>query len=343
VGKTIIWRIKNWTYWKLIWCRNYLIAALRFLSNYAHWLNRYTKNQVRCIFQEHRFSFLSGYFHVSSQNQIESLPLRIKYLKEVGLKRKPKVDYIAKLSVEDLPPFESKVSVTPSVVIILHIYYLDIGHEIINTLQDLPFEISQIVVTHSFSGNETLQILDEAPKDLREKFTFFFSQNIHRDSAPFINVLKEIPLQGNCFLKLHTKKSPHLKNGVGEGWRRNLINSLLHFDGSTNLLYELDSSQNPIWACPSDWIGTESQWGANNFEVWKLTSELEIPFLPKIEFPVGNMYWFNRVLLDSMSHVEVPKKISKTQMKWTDATWAHAIERLPGQICLTSGKIIIIK
>jgi hypothetical protein len=102
-----------------------------------------------------------------------------------------------------------------------------------------------------------------------------------------------------------------------------------------NLIGQLATSAEALWVCPERWISTKSEWGFNSFQVWKLCRALGITFLGAQSFPVGNMYWMNKSLLNFFEYLEAHLEVVNGHLKCPklkDGGVAHAIERLPSQL-----------
>jgi len=169
------------------------------------------------------------------------------------------------------------------------------------------------------------------PQELLSKCHFMIVENRFRDCGPFIQAASSPYLSGcEVFLKLHTKKSPHLPNDAGALWRRDLIDGLLNPKDIENLISQLAASPEPLWACPERWLSTKSDWGFNSFQVWKLTNAIGIPFLGPQPFPVGNMYWLNRCFLLKFSSLDgsLNSQADKLSQTLNDGSIVHALERV---------------
>jgi lipopolysaccharide biosynthesis protein len=218
------------------------------------------------------------------------------------------------------------------VAIILHVFYPDIGIEMLNQVLPKIHYFNKILITHSMTPTVLNEFQRKVPDELLPKCHFMIVENRLRDCGPFIQAASS-PYLSDCevFLKLHTKKSPHLLNDEGALWRRDLINGLLNPKDIENLISQLAASPEPLWACPDRWISSKSEWGFNSFQVWKLMRTLRIPFRGPQPFPVGNMYWFNALMLNEikvLTRGANPKSILLPTFL-NDGLWSHALERIP--------------
>ena len=223
------------------------------------------------------------------------------------------------------------------VAIILHVFYPDIGIEILDQVLHKIHYFNKILITHSMTPTVLNKFQSNVPNELLSKCHFMIVENRFRDCGPFIQAASS-PFLSDCevFLKLHTKKSPHLPNDEGALWRRDLIAGLLNLKDIENLISQLATRLEPSWACPERWISNKSDWGFNSFQVWKFTKALGISFLGPQPFPVGNMYWLNRSLLDFFPLIAKQAKIETSSQfsSFRDGDVSHALERVVGSIAL---------
>jgi lipopolysaccharide biosynthesis protein len=239
---------------------------------------------------------------------------------------------------KDSPIDHGKLDLNKSqarVAIILHVFYPDIGIEILNQVLPKIHYFNKILITHSMTPTVLNKFQSNVPNELLSKCHFMIVENRFRDCGPFIQTAASAYLADcDVFLKLHTKKSPHLPNDEGALWRRDLINGLLNPKNMENLIGQLAASAEALWVCPERWISTKSDWGFNSFQVWKLTRLLNIRFQGPQPFPVGNMYWLNKPLINYFRNLEIlfEEHFGSRDSKLIDGAFTHALERLPSQI-----------
>lgn len=109
----------------------------------------------------------------------------------------------------------------PIVAIILHVFYPDIGIEILHQVLPKSNHFDKILITHSMTTAVLAQFQSNVPQELLSKCHFMTVENRLRDCGPFIQAAAS-PFLSDCsvFLKLHTKKSPispMMKDLYGEG------------------------------------------------------------------------------------------------------------------------------
>lgn len=218
------------------------------------------------------------------------------------------------------------------VAIILHVFYPDIGIEILDQVLPKSNHFDKILITHSMTTAVFQEFQGGIPQELLSKCHFMIVENRFRDCGPFIQAASSSYLSDcEVFLKLHTKKSPHLPNDEGALWRRDLIDGLLNPTDIEDLIGQLAASPEPLWACPDRWISSKSEWGFNSFQVWKLTKKMDIPFRGPQPFPVGNMYWSNVLMLNHFKALakRINLEAASFQTYLNDGNLTHALERIP--------------
>ena len=234
--------------------------------------------------------------------------------------------------------------INSEIALILHVYYMDIGKEILEKVSEVQNYFGGIIITHSLDDKQFESLVKDLTPEMKNKVIPFYADNRYRDSGPFVQALRELDLSCyKVFLKLHTKKSPHLDYAQAEIWRTSLVDKLLAKESIHFAATILKNRKNPSWACSSEWVSSKNQWGLNGFWVWWITKELELDYHPKSEFPVGNMYWFNAEFAKYLKKVPIPKILTPGEENWTDGTWAHAVERIPGQISASAGNFYSLK
>jgi lipopolysaccharide biosynthesis protein len=337
--QNIVFWVLRFTYWRFVWAGNIFRAFARWSRNHLRWLIL----SINIIVKNSRARGLSYSTNVRSSTTLGRPSVIVnsyfKYVFRVRRRSFPNSELINQHQIVDM---ELNSEITNKTCLLLHWYYHDVGTEIMQSIRECGQVFHSILITYSSVIHNPESIMTSIPSELREIVALVEVENRYRDCAPFLHVLKHPYIsEAELFLKLHTKKSPHLPEGEGDLWRKGLVNDLLFAISSQGLNF-IASSSVPVWACPKQWIARKEQWGFNSLGVWEMTQELRIDFYPKYIFPVGNMYWFNRPFLEILRTIEVPANQSNSENKLTDGTWAHALERIPGQITLKNGKVLLI-
>ena len=233
-------------------------------------------------------------------------------------------------------------SIDYKVALILHVYYPEIGLEILNQVLPKANYFDKILISHNMNPDALSKFSSQVPPKLFAKSQFMWVENRFRDCGPFIAAARS-PYLSDCdvFLKLHTKKSPHLGPDISSYWRIQLISDLLELLSLPQKRFGSFVNSNPLWTCPEKWLSTKSQSGFNGFNVFRLTQQLGVPFQGNRPFPTGNMYWLNRRFLDVVVNID-PGKMQPLYESFNilDGGFPHALERLPSQFVMNFPKEI---
>lgn len=224
-----------------------------------------------------------------------------------------------------------KNAVRSDKVICLHLYYEDLINEfseyVANVREYLDVDVV-ITIPESYSEKSAQMIIDTI-----NPVRLIPLSNRGRDMLPFIESLKEIKGLGYKYgCKIHSKKSPHLKDG--RRWRVSIIESLLSKQYSEKAISLLGGSQAGIIA-PEQSIYTidvESPVMIDNLGVCQtLVERMSIsPDINSKKFVAGSMYWFKPKAFEGLLAANLNADDFGPELGAVDGTIAHAMERLVG-------------
>jgi len=155
--------------------------------------------------------------------------------------------------------------------------------------------------------------------------------NRGRDIAPFlINLLPEALRTGHySFIKLHTKKSPHLK--AGHDWSNHLLTSLLN----NKLMSKLDDAVRTdpelgLYAPPGTLLKSSIALGCNAEHLEMLLEKMKWDGAWALaqSYVAGSMMAGRLSTMKSLEQLELTIDNFETEQGQTDGTLAHALERL---------------
>jgi len=215
--------------------------------------------------------------------------------------------------------------------IIVHVFYLDVWHEIISYLQALTLDYDlYITVSETIDDVHIVDMFQQVPQA-----HIYRVENRGRDVLPFLQILRIIGTENYTTLcKLHTKKSVEIDNG--DAWRK-----LLYYDliGSQEIVNDIlhrfkeDRSLGIITGKNLILNGAHFDLG-NQSKLQKLASHSNISFHIDYHFAAGTMFWIRTDILSPLllliKNHEMNFEIEASQ---TDHTLAHAIERFFGILC----------
>ena len=216
----------------------------------------------------------------------------------------------------------------------VHIYYLDLLHEIIKNLNYIPFPFCCYISTDT---DEKVKIIhDEFNKKLKSVSTYNVMKvtNRGRDVAPFLEQMRNCINNYEYILHIHTKKSTGNLE-FGEEWRKYLfkyllgstknINRIFHkffTDKNLGIVYPVFSPVIPFMI----WGGDIEQGKKNVFDFLRRIG-IEISLNDKPEFPAGNMFWARTKSIQKVFHANINQHDFPYENNQQDMTLAHAIER----------------
>ena len=226
-------------------------------------------------------------------------------------------------------------------VIILHLYYDDLIDEIFSKyLVGLQTICDLIVTVKPDIAEDSIRKI----KVLFPNVYFMQLENRGRDIRPFLSAFKVAFELGYAYVcKLHSKKSPHLKDG--STWRDALFSDLVEDHENVKLIIDRFDSNETLGllapkksftslANPSthidnrDWL---------NVLLHRVGATSVIGFYD-LHFPAGSMYW---VRVNALRTLLEPEIIGLDEFEFEagqrDGTLAHAVERLVGLIAEKNG------
>jgi lipopolysaccharide biosynthesis protein len=213
--------------------------------------------------------------------------------------------------------------------LVVHLFYTELLDDLVDMINALPFAVDVFM--------SVAQDIDEATASriltLLPNVYVMSVPNRGRDVLPFYSLLPLIQQWGyTAACKVHTKKSPHMPNGVQ--WRKQLWQDLLApetaevarrallDDASLGLLAPEGSLTN--LAEPD--IHVDNQ-------VWldRLISQFDSRHVPgqyPVWFPAGSMFWFRPAAMPTLLTMGLTDEAFETELGQLDGTLAHALERL---------------
>lgn len=212
------------------------------------------------------------------------------------------------------------------VAVAIHVYYPVVLQEIIDHLKlNQNISVKLYVSSPSDLSEPTLTLLNQAGFD----YWYISTKNIGRDIFPFLSSMKKITEDGcRIVLKLHTKKSGHLR--TGELWRRDLYHKLLKPQQLQKALeiFNNDSSVGIIG--PSKHIiPMKLYYGSNSSHIKHLATFMGVD--PKkafrLNFVAGTMFYARVEALQPLLDLKFQESDFEEEAGQLDGTLAHAIER----------------
>lgn len=210
------------------------------------------------------------------------------------------------------------------IAVVLHLFYPEMWAYFENELRNLGEY--DLFITVPLSKKELV------PQGLTNKGTVFYVPNRGRDVLPFLYVIKRIhPMGYRAILKLHSKKSPHYKEG--DIWLNSMVRSLTN--AKTKVIKELFQNQETIVGPAGHFTSLEVNFEANGKKLEKIlfrsTTKGRVQRMTQRDrakhgFFAGTMFWISPGLAADAVY-NVPLHRFDVEGGQIDGTYAHAIER----------------
>ena len=224
---------------------------------------------------------------------------------------------------------------TRPLCVLAHIYYPDLWEELAGYLANLPESAYDLYV--NLVDTTFTQELEQHIRDTFPAASIYVSENVGRDIGGHFRLLRNISMEDYRFFCLvHSKKSPHLGTGDALLWRRRLLTPLL---GTPKVAVEnvkLMMEDETVGLIGSRrYRDTELKDNAEKF--MKLLDLLDVRLESRgVEFLSGTMMYLRREVLQRIFEAckDLPfEKGDDTPLRFhLDAQWAHAIERVIGNV-----------
>lgn len=225
------------------------------------------------------------------------------------------------------------------IAIIIHVFYLDVWHEIENYLSKLEIEYNLFIsIPENTNENLIIEIFKKRPK-----VNIFMTENRGRDVLPFLQIINIIGLDNYKYIcKMHTKKTGD--SPLGNVWRK-----LLYFDliGSnttvTDILNSFEINQDiGIITGKNTILDSHRYTYGNTQKLDFLAKKTNIIYNDYYLFPAGTMFWIRPELIAPIAKLfDNSELIFEDEEGQADNTMAHAIERFFGIISDVQNKKIV--
>lgn len=227
------------------------------------------------------------------------------------------------------------------VVVLVHVFYVELLEEILLHLASIPVEFDLIVTN---SSEFDLQIETNRLPNLRSQISLKL-QNHGRDIWPMVAVVNSGILDSyELVFKIHTKKSPWRENhesftGDGHEWKDEFLKELA---GNTEIVQTIlnrfaEETQLGLITASGN-ILNEKFWGGNVLTSQALLRRLQLDLIPhELSFAAGSIYWCRAIILQGIRALDLTQEDFEPEAGQNDGTTAHAIERILGILTLESG------
>ena len=207
--------------------------------------------------------------------------------------------------------------------IVAHIYYPELLEEIITCWRATPEGTHLHITTIAEHKDELARRLNGEKAVLIHIY-----ENRGRDIAPFLEVFNSGALTNyDAVLKLHTKRSPHLRTGGRN--RRLLFANLAGNSLQVNRILEIfDTASIGLVGWSRSYRNGEAYWMANKARVIHLCHRIEPHAIVRSSFFEGSMFWFRPAALAPLRKLALTQKDFEEEAGQTDGALHHAVERV---------------
>ncbi|MCW5696100.1 MAG: class I SAM-dependent methyltransferase [Bauldia sp.] len=221
---------------------------------------------------------------------------------------------------------------TARTALVAHVFYPDLAPEILDCYRNLPAGAALFITTPEDRIDATRAAFASVPEG-----ELFALPNRGRDISPFVTLLQTGAFDGyDAVLKLHTKKSPHIRSG---DVRRRLLFQSLAGRGSrvTRVLRQFENDAVGMCGWSRSWRTGAFYWMSNRDHIESLADTLGIETPASPAFFEGSMFWFRPQALARLRRARLAASAFEAEAGQTDGCLHHAVERLFAAICSADG------
>jgi len=224
------------------------------------------------------------------------------------------------------------------VAIVIHAFYMDAFDEILDLVQSLPAQHKLFVTTVPVHEALVRSRLDAAKRD----YSLGVFENRGRDILPFLRMFPAVRSENfDVVIKIHTKKSPHLKDG--DSWRRLLVTALLQPQALQQLTSAFQADPSLGIVCPEGhFLSLARYMGGNEARALTIAQRLGLgrPQLLDAGYCAGTMFMARADVIAPLADLGFTAKDFEAETNQVDGTMAHAFERCLGLGAVALGRRI---
>lgn len=229
----------------------------------------------------------------------------------------------------------SPASPAARLCVVVHAWYPDSFDEILTALEASGLPLRLIVTTAPEKAVQIRAVLGRHTVQAEIEVL----ENRGRDILPFLHVANRLLDEGEeVVLKLHTKHSPHRRDG--DRWRSELLDRLLSPERAGRIFQTFGRDPTLGMVAPDGHVQPLSYyWGANEDNVRYLTTRIGIvaPRADSDTFVSGSMFWLRLDALRPLLDAHLDDWEFEPEAAQVDGTFAHAIERVFGLCARAQG------
>ena len=223
--------------------------------------------------------------------------------------------------------------------ILLHLYNTSLFSELATYIENIEDDHDLYINLVDNTWTEAIY------QEIRERFPsarILISPDHGRDIGGFTRLMSEIDFHDyDLFLLVHSKTSPHFPEAVGGGWRRGLLDAVV---GSPDIARSCIAGMraNPMIGitAAAKWRSTSIMTNSHKYQEL-LNLAAVSPQARECEFVAGTMFFARTEILKRLYHtltqITFEDGHGKDLQFHTDGQYAHAVERLMGNLVKDEG------
>jgi hypothetical protein len=222
------------------------------------------------------------------------------------------------------------------IAVVCHVYYPELWQDLAQQIAHIPVPFDLFVTISEQAGAEALA--EQIKRDFEESDVRIVA-NRGRDILPFVSVLNASALDRyHLVCKLHTKKSPHRKDG--DYWRSKLMFGLLGSSENVKDIlrgFNADPELGIIVANGEIYEGDKG-WRSNRPRCEELAGKIGLNLADfPARFACGSIFWSRGGALKPLRELSLSAATFEVEDGAVDGTTAHAIERLFSIFAMAEG------
>ena len=223
-------------------------------------------------------------------------------------------------------------NIRPIIAIQVHIFYDELVKDIINKVNNIPFEYDLYISTNCLIKKINIQNYIKNYSNSK-RVSIEILENKGRDVLPLLIQMKSRIKKYKYFCHIHTKKT--IYTNIGDEWRNYLLENLLgNKKIILDILSDFENNDKLGFIFPENYYKVVFQFG---IQLNRISKSIILYFLKKyfhkykigkkLEFPAGNMFWAK---VKSIYQIFNEEYINETpiEMGQKDGTIMHGIERI---------------
>ena len=236
-------------------------------------------------------------------------------------------------------PFDAAAIAYPEsrIAVMIHLFHPELAEEMRGFCAAIPAPCDLLITTDSEqkaeaigasfadwpSGNVSIRIVPNRGRDIAPKLTAFRDEYAGYDLVLF----------------LHSKKSGTVD--WGDTWRRQILSSLCgsgQIVASILSLFARDEKLGMVAPKSLERVHEMTRWGDTTDAIMLANRlGLELDFDGQLDFPAGSMFWARPQALKPLLDLGLAAEDFPAEAGQTNATLAHAVERLFYIVCEQAG------